>query len=916
MQAKTLGLLFAFLPAALAFDGAPRYDRWEVIGPGGGGGIFLPTISPHDANLLLVSCDMTGAYISHDGGRSWRMFNLGGPMAFFIFDPVDPKIIYAKTAAGPPSMKHDRPPSSSALFRSVDSGITWRRVRTDSDTGGSLSSLAVDPVDSKILYAAFQTDRAYAFQVSTDWGKNWKTVTELPDGAVKIFIDPMSTPSDRTIYVIGNSSVIVRNQGGSWRIGKPVPGLEGPGANGHGLQPPLVSAGFDDRGGKPVIYTVAGVGVFVSEDGGQTWRRASSPPLSAPLAPVAVATSLRHPDVAYVSYNTPRGRPAAESFFGVAKTADRGRTWKLVWKESATSASNVHDSWISKRFGPGWGGNPFDLGVAPKDPDICYGTDEGRTLRTTDGGATWEGVYANRLPDGTYTTTGLDVTTSYGVHFDPFDPKRMFISYTDIALFRSENGGKSWISSTTGVPDRWVNTTYWIAFDPEVRGRVWGAMSAAHDLPRPKMFGHGSSPTSFEGGVCRSDDGARTWKCSSQGMPPTAVTHILLDPESPSSARELYATGFARGVFKSTDGGDHWELKNGGIREEEPLAWRLVRDANGILYLVVARRSDDGSIGDGDGALYRSADGADHWTRVGLPEGVNGPHGLAIDSKDPQRLYLAAWGRRPQELTIGGGIFLSTNGGTAWRQVLDKDQHVYDITIDPHDPRILYASGFEASAWRSTDRGESWQRIRGFNFKWGHRVIPDPVDPSKVYITTYGGSVWHGPAEGDSNAQEDIVSSAESSSSGPVYTLENGMSRGFLPRARGTRSQGRGFWNYERHAPGGADGAPVPGRHVQRLQQGASVSDRHVWSAGNSNGLAVKLLIPAKGGRAATQANGGRFESWPLGAHSGSPFFSSAPLPGRSQELSLRYCCARLELTRAVVISNSRENPTCGVPTR
>src|SRR5256886_9423674 len=52
--------------------------------------------------------------ISHDGGRSWRMFNLGGPMAFFIFDPVDPKIIYAKTAAGPPSMKHDRPPSSSA----------------------------------------------------------------------------------------------------------------------------------------------------------------------------------------------------------------------------------------------------------------------------------------------------------------------------------------------------------------------------------------------------------------------------------------------------------------------------------------------------------------------------------------------------------------------------------------------------------------------------------------------------------------------------------------------------------------------------------------------------------------------------------------------------------------------------------
>src|SRR2546430_10760389 len=56
--------------------------------------------------------------------------------------------------------------------------------------------------------------RSYAFQVSTDWGKNWRTVADLPDGAVKIFIDPLSAPSGRTIYVIGNSSVTVRNQDG------------------------------------------------------------------------------------------------------------------------------------------------------------------------------------------------------------------------------------------------------------------------------------------------------------------------------------------------------------------------------------------------------------------------------------------------------------------------------------------------------------------------------------------------------------------------------------------------------------------------------------------------------------------------------------------------------------------------------
>ena len=87
-------------------------------------------------------------------------------------------------------------------------------------------------------------------------------------------------------------------------------------------------------------------------------------------------------------------------------------------------------------------------------------------MRTTNGGQTWEAAYSVRVPEGGYTSTGLDVTISYGVHFDPFDSNRVFISYTDIGLFRSEDGGRSWTSSIAGVPSLWRNTTYWIAFDP------------------------------------------------------------------------------------------------------------------------------------------------------------------------------------------------------------------------------------------------------------------------------------------------------------------------------------------------------------------------------------------------------------------------------------------------------------------
>jgi len=97
----------------------------------------------------------------------------------------------------------------------------------------------------------------------------------------------------------------------------------------------------------------------------------------------------------------------------------------------------------------------------------------------------------------------------------------------------------------------------------------------------------------------------------------------------------------------------------------------------------------------------------------------------------------------------GGGIFLSTDGGKNWKNVLDRDQHVYDVTVDPRDANVLYAAGFESSAWRSNDRGESWTRIPGYNFKWGQRVMPDLEDPRMIYISTFGGGVWHGASSGD-----------------------------------------------------------------------------------------------------------------------------------------------------------------------
>ena len=115
----------------------------------------------------------------------------------------------------------------------------------------------------------------------------------------------------------------------------------------------------------------------------------------------------------------------------------RRRTWDLGWQESRTRSPNVDNGWVSERFGPGWGESPLALAVSPTDPTQAWGTDMGRTLSTMDSGKTWNAAYTRKLADGSWASTGLDVTTTYGIHFDPFDlfHVKQFISYTDIGLW-------------------------------------------------------------------------------------------------------------------------------------------------------------------------------------------------------------------------------------------------------------------------------------------------------------------------------------------------------------------------------------------------------------------------------------------------------------------------------------------------
>src|SRR3979409_904425 len=182
-------LRLAVAALMLADDGYSRPGDFKIIGPGGGGAMFHPTISPHDPNTVLVSSDMTGSYITHDAGKSWRMFNLRGVVQFFVFDPLDPKVIYAQ---------------ANGLWRSRDEGESWSliypqpssvtSIRMSSDHSdeeliaepnplGKITAMAIDPGDSKALHVAVADAKKvrFALFVSRDGGQIWEKQGDLPE---------------------------------------------------------------------------------------------------------------------------------------------------------------------------------------------------------------------------------------------------------------------------------------------------------------------------------------------------------------------------------------------------------------------------------------------------------------------------------------------------------------------------------------------------------------------------------------------------------------------------------------------------------------------------------------------------------------------------------------------------------------
>lgn len=759
---------------------------WRVIGPGGGGAQYEPTINPHDSDHVFARCDMTGAYVTGDGGESWRLFNLRTVVQDFEFDPHDADTVYA---------------SNTGLYRSTNRGKTWKLILPDPEDvtaepmtgdhasqrfetksglpGGSIIKVRVDPAQKDRLWIAVQPSRrgrpasgqraesACTVMVSSDRGASWTSAGEVAGRCLDLCPGAWYGQPD-TVTVVTDSAVSrIGAEGDATPLSLPTEAITGAGG------------GFDGSSG--CLYAATGGGreepseLWKSPDFGETWERANGALTDA--LPDGESMSIRamgvcegNPGAVVLSVGrypvVMNGHVQRKS--GVVRTLDGGATWEWVLEVCGGEvlSENYEEGWLKRQLG--WFGSFTHVGVCPTDPNVVYCTDLGRTMRTKDGGATWKQVISRDLPDRSFTTSGLDVTTTYGMHFDPYNRDHTFITYTDIGLFHTFNDGESWFHSIQGIPQQWRNTCYWLEFDPAVKGRIYSVWSNVHDLPRPKMFRSGNLVNgNQQGGVAVSGDGGRYWGILTAGtlgddgwfkdrMRLSAVpTHIVIDPDSPVDARTLYVCDFGYGVWKSTDGGRTWFVRNAGIDTGNLNAWRITRLPDGRMILLVARGGVEGQEMI-PGAMYVSDDGAESWTPLDLPEGVTAPNDLIVDPSEPKRMYLSCWPLNVDGKETGGGVYRTEDGGASWEQVFDETKHVYAAGVDPKNPSTVFINTFNSAAYRSDDRGATWRRLEGYNFKWGHRPVVDPHDSSRLFLTTFGGSVYVGPAEGVPGGEEDI----------------------------------------------------------------------------------------------------------------------------------------------------------------
>jgi photosystem II stability/assembly factor-like uncharacterized protein len=310
--------------------------------------------------------------------------------------------------------------------------------------------------------------------------------------------------------------------------------------------------------------------------------------------------------------------------------------------------------------------------------------------------------------------------------------------------FGAVNGG-IWQTSDAGLVWRPI-------FDSQAVASI-GALAVAPSDPKVIYAGTGEadirSDMSSGDGVYKSSDGGQTWM--NIGLRDTRqISRIVIDPRDANvvyvaALGHAYGANAERGVFKSTDGGAHWNkvLDQGPETGAADLA--IANASPNILFATMwnAHRPPWSTYaplaGPGSG-LYRSQDGGQSWSHVtgaGLPEGDWGRAGVAV-SPDGKRVYALIDAKK-------AGLYRSDDGGDTWtlinedRRLTSRAWYFGNITVDAQNPDVIYVPN--VALYRSEDGGKTIAIVRGApGGDDYHQIWVDPKDSSRMVLATDQGT--------------------------------------------------------------------------------------------------------------------------------------------------------------------------------